>query len=118
MVTLTVTAPFPVPEAGERQPGRVVTGAPAQGSAAGVADGQGLGCRIGSRPVAVKERLVGTRSDGGRHGRGGDGEGDGDGDGGGAGRAERDGATIAAGGQGAGGRRSRSRRHFRCPRPD
>ena len=60
MVALTVTAPFPLPEAGEdRQPGGIGTGAPAQG-AAGVTDGHGLRRRDWRRPaVAVKESAAG-----------------------------------------------------------
>ena len=55
MATLAVTAPLPVPEAGLRDNhGGTVAGAPAQGSATGVADGQGLGSGIAASVLGRK----------------------------------------------------------------
>ena len=60
MATVNVTRPLPVPGAGaEGQPGGVVTGAPGQGAAAGVADAEGLCAGLPPPWVAAKDRLVG-----------------------------------------------------------
>ena len=55
-----VTLPVPVPGARtEPQPGGVITGAPGQGAAAGVADAECLCGGVSAALVAVNARLVG-----------------------------------------------------------
>ena len=89
----------------EGQPGRGVTGRPAQRPPAGVADGERLCGRVGPALGGRKGERGGAGADGGGHGRGADREGDGDGDGGDAGApAERDRAAVGADGEGARGR--------------
>ena len=89
----------------------------AQGSITCVADGQGLGCRIGAC-LSCEGEARGTRSDGGRHGRCGDGEGDGDSDRRSPGGAERHCAAIATCRQGSGRYAHGHGASCRCPRPD
>ena len=58
-----------------RQPGGVMTDAPAQGPAPGVADGQGLGSGIASPLLGRKGQTGWAHSNGGRYRRCGDGQG-------------------------------------------
>ena len=79
-MTLMVTAPLPVPEAGEGDIQEELADAPGEGAAPGVADGEGLCRRIAASLVDRERQARRAHTNGRGHRCGGDGEGDGDGD--------------------------------------
>ena len=118
MVTVSVTGPFPVPEAGDNVNQAALSLAfQLKVPSPVLLMRQGLGCRIGSC-LSCEGEACGTRSNGGRHGSCGDGKCYGDNDRRSPGGAEHHCATIAPCRQGSGRYAHRHGRQFQFPRLD